>query len=80
MGKVNTTGHISGQADAEQDGQALECKTLTVEEAAKLLGIGRSLAYDLAQSGELPGARRLGGRYIVSKAVLLAFLGEASSS
>jgi excisionase family DNA binding protein len=56
-----------------------QCKTVTVEEAAKILGIGRSLAYDLAQSGELPGARKLGGRYIVSRAALLAFLGEVAA-
>jgi excisionase family DNA binding protein len=56
-----------------------QCKTVTIEEAAKILGIGRSLAYDLAQSGELPGARKLGGRYIVSRAALLAFLGEVAA-
>ena len=66
-------------ARAEQVGQAPECKTVTIEEAAKILGIGRSLAYDLAQSGELPGARKLGGRYIVSRAALLAFLGEVAA-
>lgn len=38
--------------------------TITVEEAAKLLGIGRNLAYDLARSGEIP-ALRLGKRIVV---------------
>ena len=55
------------------------CLTFTVEEAAELLGIGRSLAYELARSGELPGCRKLGGRYIVSRAALLAFLGEVAA-
>jgi excisionase family DNA binding protein len=68
--------HIEGSAPTDKAGQ---CKTVTVEEAAKILGIGRSLAYDLAQSGELPGARRLGGRYIVSRAALLTFLGEVAA-
>lgn len=41
--------------------------TLTVEEAARRLGIGRSLAYDLARRGELPGVLRLGRTYRVSR-------------
>jgi len=49
-------------------------RTLTVAEAARLLGIGRSLAYELARRGELPGALRLGGRIVVSRAALERFL------
>ena len=41
--------------------------TYTVEEAAKKLGIGRCLAYQLANTGELPGIIRLGHRFVVSK-------------
>ena len=52
----------------------IEPATLKVEEAARLLGIGRQTAYDLAAKGELPGAKRLGGRIIVSKKILDAFL------
>ncbi len=39
-------------------------KTVTVEEAARMLGIGRSLAYELARRGEIP-ALRLGNRFVV---------------
>ena len=42
-------------------------QTLTVEEAAQILGIGRTLAYDLARSGQLP-AIRLGSRLLISRA------------
>ena len=49
-------------------------QTLTVMEAARILGIGRQSAYELARRGELPGVRRLGGRFIVSKAELEAYL------
>jgi excisionase family DNA binding protein len=43
---------------------------LPVPTAAKLLGISRSAAYRLADSGELP-VRRLGGRvYIVTSKLL----------
>jgi excisionase family DNA binding protein len=48
--------------------------TLTVLEAAKLLGISRNGAYELAARGELPGARRLGRRIIVSRQALTDFL------
>ena len=51
-----------------------EAATLRVEEAAKLLGIGRQTAYDLANQGKLPGALRLGRRIVVSKRQLDAFL------
>jgi excisionase family DNA binding protein len=42
---------------------------LAVPRAAKLLGISRSAAYRLAESGELP-VRRLGGRIYVVTAKL----------
>jgi excisionase family DNA binding protein len=48
--------------------------TLTVAAAAKLLGIGRQTAYDLAAQGKLPGALRLGRRIVVSKKMLERFL------
>ena len=41
-------------------------RTVTVEQAAKELGIGRSLAYELARSGELP-ALRLGHRFVIPR-------------
>lgn len=49
--------------------------TLSVDEAATLLGIGRSLAYDLARRGELPGVLRLGHRLVVSRVKLERALG-----
>jgi excisionase family DNA binding protein len=47
--------------------------TVTVEKAAKLLGIGRTLAYELIQRGELP-AKRLGTRLVVPRAAIDRFL------
>jgi excisionase family DNA binding protein len=44
--------------------------TVTVEAAARMLGISRGGAYELARRGELPGALRLGGRIVVSRQVL----------
>lgn len=46
----------------------------TVTEAAELLGIGRSTAYDLVQRGEL-ATTQLGSRVIVTRPTLTALLG-----
>ena len=46
---------------------------LSVEEAARLLGISRTLAYDLARRGGLPSIR-LGRRIVIPVAALIAFL------
>jgi excisionase family DNA binding protein len=48
--------------------------TITVEEAARLLGIGRGLAYAAVADGTLP-AIRVGRRLLIPKAALLALLG-----
>ena len=47
--------------------------TLTVEEAAAILGIGRTSAYAAARAGELP-CIRIGGRILVIRAGLEALL------
>ena len=47
--------------------------TLSIEECAKLLGIGRGLAYNLARTGQIP-VIRLGRRLLVPRAQLEAML------
>jgi excisionase family DNA binding protein len=49
--------------------------TMTVEEAAKLLGVSRGLAYHAARTGDLPTIR-LGRRLLVPRWRLLELLGE----
>lgn len=51
-----------------------ERATITVEEAAELLGLGRSAAYEAVRRGDLP-ARRLGRRILIPVPALLAWLG-----
>ncbi len=54
-------------------------RTYNVEEAAKVLGISRSLAYDEARRGTLPGLIRIGNRFLVSKDAIDRLLaGEAA--
>ncbi len=48
--------------------------TITIEQTAKLLGLGRTAAYDAARRGELP-TRRLGRRLVVPVPALLSWLG-----
>jgi excisionase family DNA binding protein len=48
--------------------------TLTVEQAAKLLGIGRSTAYELVHTGDIPSLR-LGRRIVVPEMHLANRLG-----
>jgi excisionase family DNA binding protein len=47
---------------------------LEVEEAAKLIGIGRSTAYDLVRRGDIPTVR-FGRRIRVPRGALLALAG-----
>jgi excisionase family DNA binding protein len=55
--------------------EAVEGKaTITIEQTARLLGLGRTAAYDAAKRGELP-TRRLGRRLLVPVPALLEWLG-----
>lgn len=53
--------------------------TLTVEEAARLLGISRGSAYDAVHAGELP-AVRIGRRLLVPRQRLHALLGHEGTA
>jgi excisionase family DNA binding protein len=45
-------------------------RTVSVPDAAKVLGISRGHAFELARRGELPGVIRLGHRIVVSRSAL----------
>jgi excisionase family DNA binding protein len=51
-----------------------ERRTYKIEEAGRLLGIGRNQAYEAARRGDLPTIR-IGKRLLVPKAVLDRMLG-----
>jgi len=48
--------------------------TISIEQAAKILGLGRTAAYEAARRGEFP-TRRLGRRVVVPVPALLEWLG-----
>lgn len=48
--------------------------TITIEQTAQVLGLGRTATYDAARRGELP-TRRLGRRLLVPVPALLEWLG-----
>jgi excisionase family DNA binding protein len=52
--------------------------TLTIDEAAKLLGIGRQLAYDRAKTGEIP-VIKIGRRLLVPRRALEKLLEDPKS-
>jgi predicted DNA-binding transcriptional regulator AlpA len=58
--------------------------TVNIETAAKIIGIGRTLAYELAKDGKFPcRVLQIGDRYIVPSAGLIQLLsvdgGESDS-
>ncbi len=53
--------------------------TITVEEAATFLRIGRSAAYEAVHRGEIPHVR-IGRRYLVPVPRLLAMLGADTTA
>jgi excisionase family DNA binding protein len=59
--------------------QPAERQTLTVQEAARVLGISRSSAYEAARRGELPTVR-IGRRYVVPRVALERMLSQAGQT
>lgn len=49
--------------------------TLSIEEAAKVLGIGRNLCYDRVKTGEIPVVK-IGRRLLVPRVALAKLLAE----
>ena len=58
---------------------AMDRWTVTVEEAAQMLGISRSSAYECVRRGELR-ALRLGRRLVVPRSALEELLGGTSAA
>ncbi len=54
-------------------------QTLTVEEAGRLLGIGRGLAYEAARRGDIP-TLRIGRRLVVPWAALDRILNDPDTA
>ncbi len=61
---------------ATDDSGATDDDVLTVEQAAKLLQLGRNAVYDAIGRGEIPH-RRIGRSIRLSRVVLLRWLGGA---
>ena len=60
-------------------GEGMENKlTLSVEETAKLLGIGRNLCYDRVKTGEIP-VIKIGRRLLIPRAALDRLLNSTSN-
>jgi excisionase family DNA binding protein len=55
--------------------EPVECQTVSVPDAAKMIGIGRLRAYELAKNGEL-GCVRNGRLFRIPKSAIRKYLGE----
>jgi excisionase family DNA binding protein len=53
--------------------------TITVKEASRILGLGRSAAYDAVKRKEIPSLY-IGGRILIPVAPLKQMLGHAAAS
>jgi excisionase family DNA binding protein len=71
-GRVLLMGHDLGAKRSERSLAGGDPYVVSVPEAARVLGISKDLAYDLARRGELPGAFHLGRRWRVSLVKLRA--------
>jgi len=58
--------------------EQMERRTLSVSEAARILGISRAHAYDCVRSGELPSIT-LGRRVVVPRQAIEELLARGSS-
>jgi len=72
MGIVNNQQGKGGKKMEE------EKLTLTIEETAKLLGIGRNLAYDRVKTGEIP-VIKIGRRLLVPRRALEKLLEQGQA-
>ncbi|MDA8335452.1 MAG: helix-turn-helix domain-containing protein [Peptococcaceae bacterium] len=75
MIRVGATVHIVQTVEDRPTPDSSVRYTMTIHEAAKALGIGLNLAYELAKKGEIP-ARRLGRRWVVLRQPLEKMMGH----
>lgn len=82
-GVVFARGNSAGKREATRPrtgGSMHEAKlTLTVEQAATLLGISRGLAYEMVRAGKIP-AIRLGRRVVIPQRALERLLEDPTRS
>jgi excisionase family DNA binding protein len=78
MGTSRITPHLAGLNDPDAK-RIPSRQTFTVDEAAEILGISRSTAYECIKDGSLP-ALRFRRRLVVTRAAINALLGTAPPS
>ncbi|SHO48918.1 helix-turn-helix domain-containing protein [Anaerocolumna xylanovorans] len=56
----------------------MEKITYSIDEAAKIVGVGRSLMYQLAREGKIP-VLRLGNRFVIPKKRFEIFINSSTN-
>ena len=59
--------------DARTAPREVECLAVTIPDAAKMLGVGRSTIYGLLGNGQIDG-RKIGDRTVITTASIRSFL------
>jgi excisionase family DNA binding protein len=72
-------GSLEVEASNQTPARLADCPdVLRVEQAAKILGIGRNTAYTAVRNGQIP-AVKIGGRLLVPKMALERLLGATGA-
>jgi excisionase family DNA binding protein len=53
-----------------------KCRTMSIDQAAQILGLGRSTAYRYVESGEIPSIR-IGNRVLITDTIIERLLAGA---
>lgn len=65
------------RSDAGDAGRSKTCRTMSVTQVARVLGISRTSAYECVRTGELP-ALKLGGRIVIPTQVVEELLEQSA--
>jgi excisionase family DNA binding protein len=52
------------------DEVVMERATYTAREAREIIGMGETAFYQACDQGQIPGARKIGGKWVISRAML----------
>jgi excisionase family DNA binding protein len=67
---------LGARAQEEQRDTQPQSSVLNVDELAALLRVNRKTVYDALSRGQIPGARRIGGRYRILRHAVLGWLAD----
>jgi excisionase family DNA binding protein len=76
--RQHTTQETMNVTTIDATEQLTECRTMSVSDAARVLGISRTTAYECVRTGDLP-ALKLGGRIVIPTQVIEELLTQVTA-